>query len=49
MIKQNNDKNILLTRLLLSLSILVFIRSGLFLPVPGINHGHLAFYLERIR
>ena len=47
MIKQNNDKNILLTRLLLSLSILVFIRVGTFLPVPGINHGHLAFYLER--
>jgi len=47
MIKQNNDKNILLTRLLLSLSILVFIRIGTFLPVPGINHGHLAFYLER--
>ena len=47
MIQQNNDKNILLTRLLLSLSILVFIRIGTFLPVPGINHGHLAFYLER--
>jgi preprotein translocase subunit SecY len=47
MIQQNNDKNILLTRLLLSLSILIFIRIGTFLPVPGINHGHLAFYLER--
>ena len=47
MIKQINDKNILLNRLLLSLGILIFIRVGTFLPVPGINHGHLAFYLER--
>ena len=47
MVKQTNDKNILLTRLLLSLGILIFIRIGTFLPVPGINHGHLAFYLER--
>ena len=47
MVKQTNDKNILLNRLLLSLGILIFIRIGTFLPVPGINHGHLAFYLER--
>ena len=47
MIQQSNDKNILLTRILLSLGILIFIRTGTFLPVPGINHGHLAFYLER--
>jgi len=47
MIKQTYDKNILLNRLLLSLGILIFIRIGTFLPVPGINHGHLAFYLER--
>jgi preprotein translocase subunit SecY len=47
MIKQTNDKNILLNRLLLSLGVLVFIRVGTFLPVPGINHNHLAFYLER--
>ena len=45
--KQTNDKNILLNRLLLSLLVLVFIRIGTFLPVPGINHGHLAFYIER--
>jgi len=45
--KQTNDKNILLNRLLLSLVVLVFIRIGTFLPVPGINHGHLAFYIER--
>jgi preprotein translocase subunit SecY len=47
MIKQTNDKNILLNRLLLSLGVLIFIRIGTFLPVPGINHSHLAFYLER--
>ncbi len=47
MIKQTYDKNILLNRLLLSLGILIFIRIGTFLPVPGINHGHLAFYIER--
>jgi preprotein translocase subunit SecY len=47
MIKQTNDKNILLNRLLLSLGILIFIRIGTFLPVPGINHSHLAFFLER--
>jgi preprotein translocase subunit SecY len=47
MIKQTNDKNILLNRLLLSLGILIFIRIGTFLPVPGINHTHLAFYLDR--
>ena len=47
MIKQTYDKNILLNRLLLSLGILIFIRIGTFLPVPGINHGHLAFYIAR--
>jgi preprotein translocase subunit SecY len=47
MIKQTNDKNIILNRLLLSLGILIFIRIGTFLPVPVINHSHLAFYLER--
>ena len=45
--KNNNDNNILLKRLLLSVAILIFIRMGTFLPVPGINHGHLAFYLQR--
>lgn len=45
--KQTNDNNIILKRLLLSLGILLFIRLGTFLPVPGINHGHLAFYIQR--
>ena len=43
----NNDNNILLNRLLLSLVILLFIRLGTFLPVPGINHGYLAFYIKQ--
>jgi len=43
----NDDNNILLKRLLLSLVILLFIRLGTFLPVPGINHGHLAFYIQQ--
>ena len=45
--KQNKDSNILLKRLLLSLGLLIFIRMGTFLPVPGIDHGHLEFYIER--
>jgi preprotein translocase subunit SecY len=40
-------KDILLTRLLFSLGILLLIRVGTFLPVPGINHSDLAFYIER--
>merc|ERR1712071_305391 len=31
----------------LSLGILIFIRLGTFLPVPGIDHGYLAFYIQR--
>lgn len=44
---QSDDKNILLKRLFLTLGLLIFIRIGTFLPVPGINHGHLAFYIQR--
>jgi preprotein translocase subunit SecY len=40
-------KDILLDRLLFSLGILLLIRIGTFLPVPGINHSDLAFYIER--
>jgi preprotein translocase subunit SecY len=46
-VKQNSDNNILLKRLLLSLGILIFIRMGTFLPVPGIDLGHLSFYIQR--
>ena len=45
--KKTNDNNVLLKRLLLSLGILIFVRMGTFLPVPGIDHGHLSFYIQR--
>ena len=38
---------IILKRVLISLGILLLIRMGTFLPVPGINHTDLAFYLQR--
>ena len=44
-IKKTDD--ILLKRLLLSVVILLFIRMGTFLPIPGINHNHLAFYIQQ--
>nr|YP_010282968.1 SecY-type transporter protein [Nitzschia ovalis]ULD15732.1 SecY-type transporter protein [Nitzschia ovalis] len=40
-------RNVLLNRFLISLGILLFIRLGTFLPVPGINHSDLAFYIQR--
>ena len=40
-------RDVLLNRFLLSLGILLLIRVGTFLPVPGINHSDLAFYLQR--
>lgn len=46
--KINKDiKNILKRKLLISFGILSFVRIGTFLPVPGINHTDLAFYLQR--
>ena len=45
--KKISDNNILLKRFLLSLGIITFIRLGTFLPVPGIDHGYLAFYIQR--
>ena len=39
-------KNILLKRLLVTLGIILVIRLGTFLPVPGINHSDLAFYIQ---
>lgn len=44
---QSDDKNLLLKRLFLTLGLLIFIRIGTFIPVPGINHGHLTFYIQR--
>lgn len=40
-------RDIILKRLLVSLGVLLLIRIGTFLPVPGINHTDLAFYLQR--
>jgi len=40
-------KEVLLNRLLVSLGILLLIRIGTFLPVPGINHSDLGFYIQR--
>jgi preprotein translocase subunit SecY len=44
----NKDiRDTILKRLFISLGILLLIRVGTFLPVPGINHTDLAFYLQR--
>ena len=40
-------KNIILKRLFTTLGVLLFIRIGTFLPIPGINHSDLAFYIQR--
>jgi len=40
-------KEILLNRFLFSLGVLLLIRVGTFLPVPGINQSDLAFYIQR--
>ena len=40
-------KDVVLNRFLLSLGILLLIRVGTFLPVPGIDHSDLAFYIQR--
>ena len=40
-------KDSVLNQLLFSLVILLVIRIGTFLPIPGINHNDLAFYLQR--
>jgi len=46
-VKINKEiRDIILKRLLITLGILLFIRVGTFLPVPGINHSDLAFYIQ---
>jgi preprotein translocase subunit SecY len=46
-VKINKEiRDIILKRLLITLGILLFIRIGTFLPVPGINHSDLAFYIQ---
>ena len=39
-------QTILLNRFLRTFGIILFIRLGTFLPVPGVNHGDLAFYIQ---
>ena len=39
-------QTILLNRFLVTFGIILFIRLGTFLPVPGINHSDLAFYIQ---
>ena len=39
-------QNIIVKRLFITLGILLLIRIGTFLPVPGINHSDLAFYIQ---
>jgi preprotein translocase subunit SecY len=47
-VKINKEiKDIILKRLLFSLGVLLLIRVGTFLPVPGINNSDLAFYIQR--
>jgi len=47
-VKINKEiRDVLLNRLLFSLGALLLIRIGTFLPVPGINHSDLAFYIQR--
>ena len=38
--------DIIRERLILTIIILLFIRIGSFFPIPGINHRHLAFYIQ---
>jgi len=46
-VKINKEiKNIILKRVLVTIGILLLIRIGTFLPVPGINHSDLAFYIQ---
>jgi preprotein translocase subunit SecY len=46
-VKINKEiRDIILKRLLVTLGVLLFIRVGTFLPVPGINHSDLTFYIQ---
>jgi len=46
-VKINQEiKNTIFKRLAITLGILLFIRSGTFLPVPGINHSELSLYIQ---
>jgi preprotein translocase subunit SecY len=46
-VKINKEiRNIIRKRLLVTLGVLLFVRIGTFLPVPGINHSDLTFYIQ---
>jgi preprotein translocase subunit SecY len=46
-VKINKEiQDIILKRVLVTIGILLLIRIGTFLPVPGINHSDLAFYIQ---
>jgi preprotein translocase subunit SecY len=46
-VKINKEvKLIVLKRILITIGLLLLIRIGTFLPVPGINHSDLAFYIQ---
>jgi preprotein translocase subunit SecY len=46
-VKINKEiRDILIKRLFVTLGVILFVRSGTFLPVPGINHSDLAFYIQ---
>jgi preprotein translocase subunit SecY len=46
-VKINKEiRNIILKRLLVTLGVLLFVRIGTFLPIPGINHSDLTFYIQ---
>jgi preprotein translocase subunit SecY len=46
-VKINTEiKDTIFKRLFLTLGIILFVRLGTFLPVPGINHSDLSFYIQ---
>jgi preprotein translocase subunit SecY len=46
-VKINKEiQTILLNRFFVTFGIILFIRLGTFLPVPGVNHSDLAFYIQ---
>jgi preprotein translocase subunit SecY len=46
-VKINKEiRTILLNRFLVTFGIILFIRLGTFLPVPGVNHSDLSFYIQ---
>jgi len=45
-ILNNISLRIIIQRLLISLAVILFIRIGSFLPIPGINHTDLALYIQ---